>query len=155
MLSTSTTDWQVRDEGRGHPVPTLGSRASGLRLRLHRGVVVTLRIVGPPRTKKNSMMMAHGRLMQSRQAMEWQDKAVLQLQSQTRGIIPCQDPCNLTARIYRDKNHGDLGNYLAAICDALEKAGVVVNDKWIQGFDGSRLHVDRKNPRVELELTAL
>ncbi len=61
----------------------------------------------------------------------------------------------MNAQIFRERNVGDLGNYLAAICDALESAGVVINDKWIQSFDGSRLSLDRDNPRVEIVLSEM
>ena len=68
---------------------------------------------------------------------------------------PCAVPVNLCATVYRAKNVGDLGNYLAAVCDALEKAGVVENDRLIGGFDGSRLLTDPKRPRVEIALRPL
>jgi hypothetical protein len=112
-------------------------------------------------------------VLQSRQYLAWEGPAVLQLRSQNRpgllrtvgvdrarGVVtvgtgPLITPVSLQARVYRDRNAGDLGNYLAAICDVLERAGVVENDRLIQSFDGSRLLIDRKNPRVEIELTPL
>jgi Holliday junction resolvase RusA-like endonuclease len=119
-------------------------------------------ILGPPRTKKNSMQMVgtgtrdRPRLLQSKAAMEWADSAVLQLRSQRRGALPWQEPTNLMALVYQDAaRQADLGNYLAAICDALQKAGVVFNDKYIRGFDGSRIYIDRRNPRVEIHLSPL
>lgn len=119
---------------------------------------MTFTIIGPPRTKKNSMRVVRAgnraRLLQSRAAMEWADSAIPQLRSQCRPGM-WRVPVNLHATVYRDRDVGDLGNYLAAICDALEKAGVVQNDRLIGGFDGSRLAIDRERPRVEIELTPL
>jgi len=133
-------------------------------------------VEGAPRTKKNSQRIARvkGRpiLLQSRQHDAWAEAAILQLRSQypravrivevdrargvvTQGYGPIRSPLNLRALIYRDRSVGDLGNYLAAVCDALERAGVVENDRLIGGFDGSRLLVDRERPRVEIELSPL
>ncbi len=119
-------------------------------------------IDGPPRTKKNHqrIIRVKGRpvIMQAKTADEWGKSAILQLMGQLRLTgFPAGsgDAVSLRALVYRDRNVGDLGNYLAAICDALERAGVVVNDRLIQSFDGSRLLIDRKNPRVELELTPM
>ena len=38
---------------------------------------------------------------------------------------------------------------------ALEEAGVVTDDMWIRGWDGSRLDKDAKNPRVEIQIEAM
>jgi Holliday junction resolvase RusA-like endonuclease len=138
---------------------------------------VRFTINGPPRTKKNHqrIIRVKGRpvIMQAKTADEWGKAAIAQLLKQnrpglmrtigvdrTKGVVtvgtgPIITPISLRALVYRDRNVGDLGNYLAAICDALERAGVVVNDRLIQSFDGSRLLIDRKNPRVEIELTPM
>lgn len=122
-------------------------------------------ILGTPRTKKNSQRIMRGRgggsfIGQSEQHNAWAEPAIFQLKAQfmsvrPRGAGPMVIDLNLNAQVYRDRAVGDLGNFLNAICDALERSGVVKNDKQIGGFDGSRLRVDRKTPRVELELTPL
>ena len=119
-----------------------------------------LTILGPPRTKKNHqrIIRVKGRpvIMQAKTAEGWEKSATLQLMGQRSKLgFPAGPgmPVSLRALVYRDRRVGDLGNYLAAVCDALERAGVVENDRLIQSFDGSRLLVDRKNPRVELEIT--
>ncbi len=120
-----------------------------------------LTIIGSPRTKKNSqrIVQVKGRpvIIQSKNAVGWEASAVAQMKSATRrdtqGMwLPAEGPVSLRALVYRDRKVGDLGNYLAAVCDALERAGVVENDRLIQSFDGSRLLVDKKNPRVEIEI---
>lgn len=49
---------------------------------------------------------------------------------------------------------GDLSNYLQALGDALERGGVVANDRLIASWDGSRRLVDADDPRVEVDLLA-
>lgn len=60
---------------------------------------------------------------------------------------------NCAAQFYRDANRGDAVGYYQGLADVLEKARVVTNDKYITQWDGSRLLIDRANPRVELVLT--
>jgi hypothetical protein len=62
-------------------------------------------------------------------------------------------PYNCAAIFYRDANRGDAVGYYQGLADVLEKAQVITNDKFITQWDGSRLLVDRENPRVELVLT--
>jgi Holliday junction resolvase RusA-like endonuclease len=122
---------------------------------------ITFVIYGAPRTKKNSLRILRGRsgtpfVAQSRQANAWENAAALQLQARSRNLPAwVRGPVNLRALIYRERDIGDLGNFIAAVCDALQASGVVANDREIRGFDGSRLLVDRHAPRVELTLTPL
>jgi Holliday junction resolvase RusA-like endonuclease len=47
----------------------------------------------------------------------------------------------------------DLINLEEATADILEAAGIIINDRNIVGWDGSRIAgVDAKNPRVEIEI---
>jgi Holliday junction resolvase RusA-like endonuclease len=120
-------------------------------------------VVGRPATKSNHQSIMRGKkgrpfVMQSAQYRAWEELAVAQLRGQARGRTFSDwitRPMNLRAIVYRDRNIGDLGNYLKAICDVLERAGIVENDRLIMGFDGSRLLIDRENPRVEVELSPL
>lgn len=124
------------------------------------GAVVRLVIEGPPRTKKNSLRrIKRGRrvfTVPSEAHEAWEATAVPQLVRQSRGLTQWAihgRAVNMRALVYRDRAVGDLLNYLAAISDALERAGVVANDKLIASVDGSRLLLDRERPRVEIELT--
>lgn len=123
-------------------------------------------IEGPPRTAKNHQQIRRTRrgvpfITKGDVARTWQDEAVRQLQQQFRAPVtrrlnpPETGRMNLRALIYRDRRTGDTVNYLQAICDALQAAGVVADDKQIETFDGSRPLVDRRCPRVEIELTTL
>lgn len=115
-------------------------------------------IEGSPRTKKNSQRIVRvgqrPALLQSRPYLAWEQAALLQLQAQhARAGRPTIDwNVNLRALIYRDRAAGDLGNYLAAVCDVLQASGVLIDDRQVTGFDGSRLLVDRQRPRVDIVL---
>lgn len=121
-------------------------------------------IIGPPVTKKNSQQIAVNKktgarfVVQSEKQKKWAKSAKEQLVWQYRigmfsGAITA--PVNLSAVIYRERATGDLLNYLAAVSDALEGAGVIVNDKQVVSLDGSRLDKDAQRPRVEVLLTTL
>ena len=98
--------------------------------------------------------------MPSDASARWTLEAVMQLTRQiraARGRAVATFACgvNVRALVYRQRDVGDLDNYLTCIGDALQKAGVLANDKQIEGWDGSRKLIDRARPRVELHLTPL
>lgn len=137
LNATTHTEWPRESDGHG--------RLAG-----------KLVILGPPRTKKTHqrILRRKGRpfVMPAATSVAWEQSAVLQLRSQYKRA-PITWPVNIAARVYRDRAVGDFVGYLQAICDALEKAGVLVNDKFVSTLDGSRLLVDKANPRVEVELS--
>ena len=118
-------------------------------------------ITGPPRTKKNSprrLARFDKKLGRSRTYEvpslayeEWDQYAVLQLRHMARLRVAVDVNCK--ALFYRAALVGDACGYYQALADTLEHAGVVVNDKYIVSWDGSRMLKDRANPRVEFELT--
>lgn len=133
-----------------------------------------LTILGAPRTKKN-----HGRRVYSfkrkrtfqvpSEAQEqWAIAAARELRSAWAGRSPLAGPVQVRALIYREADTGDLLGYEEAIADVLEaptkrtsdfgrlmKASVIVNDKQIVSWDGSRPLKDAEHPRIELEITEL
>lgn len=117
-----------------------------------------LTLDGAPRTKKNSLRRVMvGKFLKSipsAQYLAWRDAVLPQMRMQWRRL-PLAQPVNVRATIYRDANRGDLLGYLDGIADALEEAGVVDDDKWILGWDGSRLDKCAERPRVELEIGPL
>jgi Holliday junction resolvase RusA-like endonuclease len=70
-------------------------------------------------------------------------------------LLPLEERVNVKAVFYRDRDAGDLDNYEKGFGDFLQKARIVDNDKLIASWDGSRLDLDRKNPRVEVEIEVL
>lgn len=119
---------------------------------------LALIIDGAPRSKKNSLRRikrgANTFTVGSAAWKLWNDKAVWQLRAQRRGVT-FAGPVNMAAVVYREKAVGDLLNFLAAVSDALEEAGIVTDDKFITQVDGSRLAKDADHPRVEIIITEL
>lgn len=118
-------------------------------------------IKGPPRTKKTSnRVLKFGRFTKVVPSEAWiafRDAAVPQLmrQLEQEDAYTISTPVTINAQIYRDARRGDLVGYLTSIADVLEEAAVVSNDVLIEGWDGSRMLLDRENPRVEIEIRDL
>ena len=116
---------------------------------------------GPPVTKKNSqrlITLPNGRMIPipSKAYKNWEKECLKQVIGKHRTGI--NTPINLMAVIFKkDLRKSDLANYLAAVCDMLVKAGVIEDDNFniVAGHDGSRISLDRKNPRVEITITDL
>lgn len=125
-----------------------------------RGLAHELHDIGCPTDKKTSNRVvtrkSDGRtfVLPSDANRSWTKSAVMQLQSQRHGTT-FDSPVTMRALVYREKNLGDLIGYLQSICDALEAAQVVTNDRLVVAFDGSRMLKDAANPRVEVTLTAM
>ena len=119
---------------------------------------MTLVIEGAPRTKKTSnRILRFGRfnkIVPSEAYLAWRDAAVPQLREQGR-LVSWARPVNVRAVVYRDANRGDLIGYLQGLADALQEAGVIVDDKFITGWDLSRLAKDAVRPRIEIEITPM
>jgi Holliday junction resolvase RusA-like endonuclease len=117
-------------------------------------------IDGPPVSKKNSGRIARAKngrpfLLPSKAWVRWYEAARLQLRVQWSALHgrPLDTPCAVSATFYRKRRIGDLDNFLAALGDCLQRAGVIENDALIRSFDGSRLDADSKRPRIELTIT--
>ena len=75
-----------------------------------------------------------------------------------RPASPISEPINIRCLLYRDsRRRVDLTNLLEAIDDILVKYKIIADDNFeiIRGHDGSRVFVDKDNPRVEIEITTL
>lgn len=118
-----------------------------------------LTLPGPPRTKKTSNRLvragARHRILPSKAWEEWRDVCWVASGPWRRKWLeaPLAFNVNVTALFYRDARRGDAVGYYQGLGDVLEYCAIVANDKYITQWDGSRLLVDRDNPRVELEIT--
>lgn len=115
-------------------------------------------VYGAPRTKKTSNRIVRaGRrryVLPSEPHQRWFCSALPQLKAQWRRL-PLSVPVGVRAIFYRDRAAGDLCNYMQALADALERAGVVKNDRLIGSWDGSRLRKDAARPRIEVTIADL
>ena len=124
--------------------------------------LLRLTVHGAPRTKKNSgrIVQTRGRprLLPSKAWGEWMESAEIDFEfigmDAVRGACPIipDHALNCRAVFYRDARRGDAVGFYQGLADLLEKRGVVRNDAQIVSWDGSRLDVDRENPRVEVLL---
>ena len=126
-------------------------------------------IRGDPRTKKNSMKIAGGKekcprchkpleqwIRQGNAHDEWYEAASWQLTNKPREPIDVPVQCKYTFYIATDRLV-DVLNLEAAVDDLLVKNKILKDDnrKIVVHHDGSRVYVDRANPRVEIEITGV
>ena len=112
-------------------------------------------IPGQPVTKKNSQVArcVKGKpvLIQS-QAYRVYERAALTALLAYRGER-VTGPVEVTVLYWlKDNRRPDLNNLLAATADILEKAGVIVNDREIVSWDGSRVMGKSPDPRAEITI---
>ena len=116
----------------------------------------------PPVTKKNSSQVVHTgqkcpvckrgknvRLLPSKQYREYEEAALWCLQRKE----PIDTPVNVQCLFYMPTaRRVDLVNLLEAACDVLVAAGVLADDNSdiVYSHDGSRVFIDRENPRTEI-----
>lgn len=122
---------------------------------------VMITIPSPPRTKKNStdvITTPRGRKLQL------QSKAYYQFADDVRAVIlprrkllraPLPGRLHICAQFYCDNAAADEKNLEQALADALQKATLVENDQQFESWDGSRRHIDKKRPRVEIVIRPL
>lgn len=63
-------------------------------------------------------------------------------------------PFRVELDVYRVANRGDADNYAKALKDAMTKAGVWTDDRYVTELL-VRLHTDKEHPRVEVSVTRL
>lgn len=111
-----------------------------------------------PRTKKNSqqIMINHktGRpfVMQSSKYKEYEKNCGYFLKKLPN---PINEPVNVKCVFYRETRiRCDLSNLLEAIDDVLVTYGVLSDDNFtvIVSHDGSRVYIDKGNPRTEITI---
>lgn len=117
-----------------------------------------------PRTKKNHsniVTLKNGRtiLIPSKAYKDFEKEVCLAIKDKFGNkFTPIDFPINVKALYYQNSNRrADLCNYHAALHDALVKSNLIKDDnfKIIVSTDGSRVYVDKENPRIEVEITRL
>lgn len=115
---------------------------------------------GAPRTKKNHQQILRNRsgrpfVAPSKDFLIYQEQCLWQIRTPRRAI---SEAVNVRCLYYmQDHRRVDLTNLLEATDDILVKAGVLDDDRStiVAAHDGSRVLLDRKNPRVEIEISKL
>ena len=110
-----------------------------------------------PVSSKNEYGMANGRMFLRADIKKYYTNAVMQLREQMKLYNDCVFPilsdigCMFT--FYVPDFRRDFINLLSAPADALQKAGIVKNDRQIKCVDRSRpAGIDKDNPRTEIEI---
>lgn len=116
-----------------------------------------LTLYGDPRTKKNS-----ARILRTRSGAPFvaPSKAYVDYETDClRQIIKPHSPISARVNVrcvyyMKTARRVDLANLIEATTDILIKARVLEDDnsKIVAAHDGSRVEIDRENPRVEIEI---
>ena len=122
-------------------------------------VIIKFTVPLPPITKKNSQrIVIRGNrpiILPSEKYKEYED-AALWLIPKRRD--PIDFPVNVKCIFYMPSNRlSDLTNHLESIDDVMVKAGLLKDDNYkiLASHDGSRVMVDKNNPRTEVEITKI
>lgn len=116
-----------------------------------------LLIYGEPRTKKNSARILRTRagapfVAPSKAYVDYEIDCLRQIK---RPRSPISARVNVRCVYYmKTARRVDLANLIEATTDILVKARVLEDDnsKIVAAHDGSRVELDRENPRVEIEI---
>ena len=115
----------------------------------------------PPITKKNSQQIVVNKgtgrpfVMPSKQYKDYEGAALWYIPRVPR---PIACPVNVRCLFYmQTARKCDLTNLLEAVDDILVRAGLLADDNYtiIAGHDGSRVEIDRTNPRTEIFITKI
>lgn len=118
---------------------------------------MTITIPGQPITKKNHQRILRKRdgtpfVAQSAQYKQYEELASWHIK---RPEKPLEGPLCLRCVYYMPtRRKVDLCNLLATTCDVLVRCGVILDDHSgiVVSHDGSRVHYDKQNPRVEITI---
>lgn len=122
-----------------------------------------MKIVIPitPRPKKNSQQIIYNKktkkpmIVQSKLYTNFERECGLYLLKYKSNI---DYSINLKIEFYvPDRRKRDIANYIEAIQDILVKYEVIQDDNYniVSSLDGTRMYIDKENPRVEIEITKL
>lgn len=120
---------------------------------------ITIPVV--PRSKKNSQQIIIN--PRTKRPMIIQSKLYANFEREC-GLYLKKYKCNIDYSInlkiefyVPDKRRRDIANYIEAIQDILVKYEVLKDDNYniVYSLDGTRMYVDKKNPRVEIEITKI
>ena len=122
-------------------------------------MVIKFTVPIAPITKKNSqrIVIRGGKpcILPSEKYKEYESLALWYIPK--RGT-PIDFPVNVKCTFYMPTHRPcDLTNHLESIDDVMVKAGLLKDDNYkiLASHDGSRVEVDKNNPRTEVEITKL
>jgi Holliday junction resolvase RusA-like endonuclease len=121
--------------------------------------IINFSIGGEVRTKKNSQILStrgpRPITIASKAYRAWNKSAQMYLMVfRTKCLVPLplKMPVNCRALFYQTQDVADANNLYAALADALQEGRIIENDKQIRSWDGSRMFIDKQNPRCDVFL---
>jgi Holliday junction resolvase RusA-like endonuclease len=123
--------------------------------------MITFELKLAPVSSKNEMGIVRktGIMFLRADIKKYYKLAVEQLQAQAKQygyVIPIEGDVNMEALFYPTSWRNDYLNLLSAPADALQKAGILKNDRQIKSSDGSKIvSIDKLNPRTIINITLL
>lgn len=120
---------------------------------------ITIPVV--PRSKKNSQQIIIN--PRTKRPMIIQSKLYANFEREC-GLYLKKYKCNIDYSInlkiefyVPDKRRRDIANYIEAIQDILVEYEVLKDDNYniVYSLDGTRMYIDKENPRVEIEITKI
>lgn len=120
---------------------------------------ITIPVV--PRSKKNSQQIIIN--PRTKRPMIIQSKLYANFEREC-GLYLKKYKCNIDYSInlkiefyVPDKRRRDIANYVEAIQDILVKYEILKDDNYniVTSLDGTRMYIDKLNPRVEIEITKI
>lgn len=114
-------------------------------------------IEGRPQPKKSRTNLVETKrgpkLLQNPAFREWEASALLQLRRQWGRLDPLTVPISISIAFFEHpQQRFDLAGVFQAVCDVLEKSGVVRNDRQFRRSELMQITRDRRRPRVEIHL---
>lgn len=123
--------------------------------------MITLTVFGKPITKKNNQQILYNQrtkrpfISPSKQYKQYRTMFLRQVKPM-RINLDIQEPICIQALYYMpDRRKVDITNLMNATHDLLTEAGIIADDssKIVKSVDGTRVLVDKDNPRVEITIT--
>lgn len=123
--------------------------------------MINITVLGKPITKKNSQRILYNQktrrpfISPSKQYLHYRADFLIQVRS-FRRKNPFNEPICIQALYYMpDRRKVDITNLMNATHDLLTEAGIIADDssKIVKSVDGTRVLVDKDNPRVEITIT--
>lgn len=110
-----------------------------------------------PASKKNGkeMLRIKGKpkFVENARYQRWERSAIEQL-GKFYTAEPITEPVRMSLVIYEHPmQRGDLAGIFQGVCDMLQKAGVLKNDRLVRGSGTMDILRDRDRPRIEITLT--
>jgi hypothetical protein len=88
----------------------------------------------------------------SDKALHYEKSFILQAINVSKDTFAVKQPLKITLHIYYQSHRSDLSDEL--FCDLLQKSSIIPNDRYIT-IKHLYHHIDRINPRVEVELESI